>query len=148
MSLSRADLSDGEYEWQWIALNEACASLSDGRPSEEAGEFEVCSEPRFVRGDPNSDGTINLTDGIVILNFLFLGQAPPACMDAADIDDDGGPRPSLTDAIRVFNWLFTGGPPPAAPAPSAAAYVPADCGPDTTDDGMDCLTTAVKCEGG
>ena len=64
---------------------------------------------RFVRGDANSDGSINLTDGIVILNYLYLGAAPPACLDAADVDDDGGNLPTITDAIYIFNWLFLGG---------------------------------------
>ena len=35
--------------------------------------------PRFRRGDPDNNGAIQLTDGIFILNFLFLGgDAPPA----------------------------------------------------------------------
>ena len=31
----------------------------------------------FVRGDADSSGTINLTDGLQILNWLFLGGPPP-----------------------------------------------------------------------
>jgi hypothetical protein len=103
---------------------------------------------RFVRGDPNSDGTINLTDGIVILNYLFLGAAAPSCMDAADVDDDGGEKPAITDAIRLFGWLYLGGVPPVAPSPTTADYVPGDCGIDPADgpaDTMDCATPAAKC---
>ena len=33
-------------------------------------------QPVFHRGDANGDGQINITDGIFILNFLFLGGAP------------------------------------------------------------------------
>ena len=33
--------------------------------------------PRFRRGDPDDNGSIQLTDGIFILNFLFLGRAAP-----------------------------------------------------------------------
>ena len=53
----------------------------------------------FVRGDADSNGAINLTDGIRILAFLFLGEAAPECMDAADAADSGGERPALTDAV-------------------------------------------------
>ena len=34
-----------------------------------------CQGRRFVRGDADANGSINLTDGIVILNFLFLGAS-------------------------------------------------------------------------
>ena len=42
----------------------------------------------FLRGDGNDDGTIDLTDAITILNYLFLGGVVPGCLDAADADDD------------------------------------------------------------
>jgi hypothetical protein len=112
------------------------------------GEGGVIPEEEFVRGDANSDGNINLTDGIVVLNYLFLGQAAPACMDAADADDTGAGNPSLTDAVIIFNWLFLGGPAPQPPSPGEASYDPGDCGPDPTpDDGMDCASPPVKCGG-
>ncbi|MCZ6794563.1 MAG: hypothetical protein O7J95_13220 [Planctomycetota bacterium] len=104
-------------------------------------------EVRFVRGDADSDGTINLTDGIVILNFLFLGAESPACMDAADADDDGGERPQITDAIVLFTWLFLGGVAPSPPSPATAAYGAGDCGVDpTADDPMGCLMAGALCQ--
>ena len=51
----------------------------------------------FVRGDPNSDGAVNITDPIGVLNFLFLGGESPACSAAADSDADGATN--ITDAI-------------------------------------------------
>ncbi|MCZ6793697.1 MAG: hypothetical protein O7J95_08805 [Planctomycetota bacterium] len=100
---------------------------------------------RFVRGDGNADGEINLTDGILTLNFLFGGGGEPLCVDAADADDDGGALPTLTDAIIIFQWLFLGGPAPRAPSPSAASYQPEDCGIDPTDDLMDCAMSPAAC---
>ncbi len=100
---------------------------------------------RFVRGDANSDGSINLADGIAILNCLFRDGVSPACMDAADADDDGGDMPTLTDAIRIFNWLFLGGPAPAPPTPQSATFGAQDCGVDTTGDGMNCSTSPGPC---
>ncbi|MCZ6793734.1 MAG: hypothetical protein O7J95_08990 [Planctomycetota bacterium] len=102
--------------------------------------------PEFVRGDADSNGSINLTDGIVILNFLFPGATPPACLDAADTDDDGGERPTLTDAVIIFGWLFSGGRAPGEPTPDAPSYAADRCGPDPTDDDpMGCATTATSC---
>jgi hypothetical protein len=106
----------------------------------------VTDTQRFVRGDANSDSKIDLTDGIVILNFLFLGGEAPACMDAADVDDSGGDKLVLTDAVRLFNWLYLGGDVPPPPSPSTAGYLREECGPDPTDDDMGCLTLSETCE--
>jgi hypothetical protein len=90
----------------------------------------VPDEP-FRRGDARADGQINLTDGVVILNFLFRGAGAPSCLDAADADDNGSVE--LSDAVVVFNYLFLGGPVPAAPF--------AGCGQDSTPtDALHCPT--------
>jgi hypothetical protein len=102
---------------------------------------------RFVRGDADASGSINLTDGIVVLNFLFSGGPAPKCLDAGDTDDTGRPL-AITDAIRIFNWLFTGGaaPLPPSPTPGQTTYLAATCGTDPTpNDGLDCATVAQTC---
>jgi hypothetical protein len=97
----------------------------------------------FVRGDANSDGAVNLTDGVIPLLFLFSGGAEPACMDAADANDTGAVE--ITDAIIIFSWLFTGGVAPAAPSPLSPGYTAAECGPDATEDGIGCDALAPTC---
>jgi hypothetical protein len=79
--------------------------------------------PTFMRGDANSDGLMDLSDGVYILNYLFMGGASPACYDTADANDNGAI--DLTDGIYIFSALFLGGPP--VPEPRV-------CGPDTTED--------------
>ena len=38
----------------------------------------------FIRGDPNQDGKVNISDAINVLGFLFLGNPTSiACLDAA-----------------------------------------------------------------
>ncbi|HBO52624.1 MAG TPA: hypothetical protein DD471_11625, partial [Planctomycetes bacterium] len=98
----------------------------------------------FVRGDGNSDGSINLTDGVIPLLYLFSGGAAPSCVDAADTNDTGAIE--ITDAIIIFSWLFSGGAAPAPPTPSGAGYTTADCGVDETEDGADCLSVSPICE--
>ena len=78
-------------------------------------------EAIFRRGDANDDGGLNITDGIFILNYLFLGGPAPPCEETADSNDDGGVN--ITDGIFVLNYLFLGGPAPPAPGPDV-------CGPD------------------
>lgn len=85
--------------------------------------FEILPPPRFRRGDSDANGLINMTDGIFILNHLFLGGPTPPCRDAADADNDG--EVTITDGIYMLNFLFLGGPEPPAPGHE-------DCGPDPT----------------
>ncbi|MBI4604955.1 MAG: hypothetical protein HY721_23585, partial [Planctomycetes bacterium] len=61
--------------------------------------FPACLLPKFVRGDVDSSGVINLTDGLRVLLFLFQAGARPECMDAGDSDDSGGVQQTITDAI-------------------------------------------------
>jgi hypothetical protein len=75
---------------------------------------------RFVRGDANADGRVDLSDGIFIIGFLFLGSGRPSCLKAADADASG--RLELTDTIFLLNRLFRGGPPPPPPFPSCGDH--------------------------
>lgn len=81
--------------------------------------------PTFRRGDPNADGSTNITDVVFVLNFLFAGQGELTCPDAADTNDSGDLN--LTDAVGLLNFLFTAG---AGPAPPVE-----ECGEDPTEDG-------------
>ena len=87
---------------------------------------------KFIRGDTNSDGSVNITDGIYVLNFLFLGGPSPTCLDAADTNNDSGVN--ITDGIYVLNFLFLGGPAPPAPHPACGAD------PEGDDDTVTCAT--------
>ena len=97
----------------------------------------------FVRGDANSDGSINLTDGVIPLLYLFSGGAPPACADSADTNDSGNIE--ITDAIIIFSWLFTGGAAPEEPSPLSPGYTKAECGEDLTEDGIGCENPSPVC---
>lgn len=79
---------------------------------------------RFRRGDANDDGTIDVSDAIRILGFLFLGDDAPPCPDAADATDEG--ELSMSAAVYVLSFLFQGGPRLPPPFP--------DCGEDATED--------------
>ena len=109
----------------------------------DAGNCQEPAGPTFVRGDANSDGAINLTDGVVPLLFLFSGGAAPACGDAADTNDTGSVE--ITDAIIIFSWLFTGGAAPAAPSPLSPGYSAAECSSDPTEDGLGCERPSPVC---
>ena len=95
-----------------------------------AANLGECEAAGFRRGDASGDGGVDITDGVFVLNFLFLGARAPTCFDAGDADDNG--TLELTDAVRILNFLFLGGPPPSDPGP-------VDCGTDPSDDSLvDC----------
>ncbi len=85
----------------------------------------------YLRGDCNTDGGANVADAIFLLANLFSGGPLGTCGDGCDSNDDGALN--IADAIHFLAFLFSGGPPPAAPGTLA-------CGPDPTDDSLDCLT--------
>lgn len=79
----------------------------------------------FIRGDANGDGSVNIADALLILDFLHGIRPIAAPLDAADVDDNG--VINSTDARYLYTYLFGGGPPPAAPFPNAGL----DPTPDT-----------------
>lgn len=70
----------------------------------------------FLRGDANSDGQLDIADGVFLLQHLFLAGAAPGCLDAGDLDVSGAL--GVGDAMAVFGYQLLNGPAPAAPFPS------------------------------
>ena len=58
----------------------------------------------FIRGDANHDSSVDLSDGIFILLWLYLGGPAPVCGDAADANDDS--QVDISDATSIFQFLF------------------------------------------
>ena len=100
------------------------------------GSAPPSADTPFLRGDANLDGHVDIGDGIRLLDYLFRGGVVLTCRDAADYNDTG--TVDLGDPVFVFNWLFRGGPTPPDPGPR-------DCGPDPTDDRLDCAAY-LPCE--
>jgi len=82
---------------------------------------------KFIRGDVNLDGRIQLSDAVLVLHYLF-GRTTLPCLDAADYDDNG--KLQITDPIGILLWLFSGGKPPVPPR--------GEPGPDPTPDNLTC----------
>ena len=92
-----------------------------------------CVEARdFMRGDVNEDGSVNIADGVKMLDYMFLSGFT-YCVDANDVDDDG--QVNVTDAVNLFGYLFMGAAAPAAPFTV--------CGPDPTPDSLGCDSYAT-----
>ncbi len=72
----------------------------------------ICGGPvgayeRFIRGDVNANGKLNVSDPVLLLRYLFLdGSIQIPCQDAADADANG--RLDLRDGILILEHLFLG----------------------------------------
>jgi hypothetical protein len=75
----------------------------------------VSNPKRFVRGDFNGDGSVNITDAVGTLSMLFAAGPQPPCKSAADSNNDG--KLDVTDAIHTLEYLFSKGPAPPGPFP-------------------------------
>jgi len=67
----------------------------------------------FVRGDSSGDRTVDLSDAVFTLGYLFLGSQAPSCLESCDANDDG--IINVTDPIHLLQFLFLGAaelPPP------------------------------------
>jgi hypothetical protein len=64
----------------------------------------------LYRGDADSNGAINVSDVIYLINYLFSGGPEPEPWIAGDSNNDG--KVSVADVVYLINYLFAGGPPP------------------------------------
>ena len=95
-----------------------------GAPLEDAPS--ICSLvllPAFHRGDSNTDGVLDISDGVAIFGYLFLGADPPGCLEAANANDDD--KLDISDGVYILSFLFSGGPDLPLPGPP-----PMPCGED------------------
>lgn len=79
----------------------------------------------FMRGNCNGNSGVDISDGIWMLQELYLGGPSGTCAAACDANGDG--TYSLTDAMHVIYWRLLDGPAPTAPFPECDAVVGADC---------------------
>jgi len=91
----------------------------------------ICASAQscFLRGDSNHDRTLDLSDAVFNLRYLFAQGEVPPCEDAADVNDDG--EIGVSDVVYFLSFLFAGGKPPAPPFPVFEG--------DPTADSLSCL---------
>jgi Dockerin type I domain len=61
-------------------------------------------------GDANNDWSVNVSDAVWIVNYVFIGGPPPDPMEAGDANCDG--TVNISDAVWIINYVFVGGNPP------------------------------------
>jgi len=71
--------------------------------------------PLPICGDLNTDQTVNISDIVYLINYIYLNGTEPDNELKADVNCDG--KISLTDVIYLVNYVFRGGADPCADCP-------------------------------
>ena len=66
-----------------------------------------CSITCAACGDGKIDWSVNVSDAVTIINFVFLGQNPPGDPWHGDANCDG--TCNVSDAVKLINFIFIGG---------------------------------------
>lgn len=83
------------------------------RPNLVAGSLDIFVP--FIRGDANRDESVDISDVIAVLGYVFANGVAPPCREAADANNDEGI--DIADGVYLLTYLFNAGPAPAAPYP-------------------------------
>lgn len=68
----------------------------------------------YICGDANSDGSVNVSDAVFIINYVFIEGTPPNPLEAAEANCDGSVN--VSDAVYIINFVFIGGNAPCDPS--------------------------------
>ncbi|MBR6491622.1 MAG: dockerin type I repeat-containing protein [Bacteroidales bacterium] len=73
--------------------------------SEEA-DFEITIiNYEFLLGDANNDGIVNISDIVVVINYIMNGSASPFVFEKADVNGDG--TINVLDITGIVNIIYT-----------------------------------------
>ena len=73
--------------------------------SEEA-DFEITIiNYEFLLGDANNDGIVNISDIVVVINYIMNGSASPFVFEKADVNGDG--IINVLDITGIVNIIYT-----------------------------------------
>ena len=78
-------------------------------------------------GDANGDGSVNVSDAVWIINYVFVGSGPPIPLACGDANGDGSVN--VSDAVWIINYVFVGGAPPGDCMPGSPNWLDGDCCP-------------------
>jgi subtilisin family serine protease len=65
---------------------------------------------RETCGDADHSGTINISDAVFLIAYIFAGGTAPYSITAADADCSGSI--DISDAVTLISYIFSGGTPP------------------------------------
>ena len=71
-----------------------------------------CCDCDWTPGDANGDGSVNISDAVYVISWIFAGgPGPVPVTEAGDMNCDGATN--ISDPVYLIQWIFAGGPGPA-----------------------------------
>jgi len=110
--------ADGfSYFWNFSALEEghyyisATGTDNGGHLGNGFTRATLSCAMDYIPSDVNADGSINISDAVYIINYIFTGgDEPKPFRMNGDSNCDGSVN--VSDAVYIINYIFTGGSPP------------------------------------
>lgn len=113
---------EGENTIEFVVSNAGAAANPFGLRVDAVVALKAPAGGSQRPGDCNQDNKLDISDGVCLLGYLFLGQPAELPCEGGTADDEGNrllvdsngdAKVDLSDAVRVFGYLFLGDPPPA-----------------------------------
>ncbi|NIP43240.1 MAG: hypothetical protein GWO41_04430 [candidate division Zixibacteria bacterium] len=60
----------------------------------------------YICGDASGDETVNVSDAVYLINYIFLGTAAPDPLESGDVNCDG--TINVSDSVWIINFVFLG----------------------------------------
>jgi len=61
----------------------------------------------YICGDASADAEVNVSDAVLIINYVFASGNPPDPMESGDTNCSGDVN--VSDAVLIINYVFVGG---------------------------------------
>jgi len=104
---------------QDIGIREVCIGVSDGADTAECC-FQIEVIPCSIDGDANCDGHVNLSDAVLIINYIFRNGFRPPILNWADANADCDIN--IADAVYLIDFIFKSGLEPQTGCVGGASY--------------------------
>ena len=69
-------------------------------------------DPPYVCGDADGSRTIDISDAVYLIAYIFAGGSSPSPLIAGDANCDTAV--DISDAVYLITYIFAGGPAPCA----------------------------------
>jgi outer membrane protein assembly factor BamB len=99
-----AELMGGvQYFWKIVAYDEHDSSTP-------GPQWTFATISPYTCGDCNDDGSVNVSDAVYIINYVFVEGTAPDPLCSGDASGDGAVN--VSDAVYIINYVFVEGDPP------------------------------------
>ena len=83
------------------------AVVQDATGSKSEQPLELVVAAAYVCGNANGDESVNVSDAVYIINFVFSGGNAPSPLESGDANCDT--KVNVSDAVYLINYVFSGG---------------------------------------